>query len=148
MFNELGIPPTVKVLQTTWGKESDKHWQMSVFPNIAVESNIIEVFDGNEANGERMHALSVAMNIEYAPDPMDIIPNTLIYTEEESDEWSSVRAALASYLQESEVLFAVGQYDPNSDDDWNAFLSELEVLQYKELMALDEVVYKRTMGIE
>lgn len=148
ILQELDIKPSLQVLNITWGTESTSHWQEVAFPYIFSGSYAIEVFDGNEAYGERLHGRSVAMNIKHAPDPSDVVPNSLLYTDEERDEWDEVRSALKSYLTEAEALFAVGQYDPNSDADWNNFLNELEVLRYKELLELDQVVYNRTMGIE
>lgn len=147
IFKEIGIKPGLKVLQITWGNVSDKHWNNVITPYIGSSSTAIEVFDGNEAYGERLHGRSVSMNMQYAPKPSDVVGN-ILYTEEERDEWDEIRATLKNYLLESSALFAVGQLDPNSDEDWNDYLKELEVLRYQELLAADQVAYNRTMGIE
>lgn len=148
VFNEIGIEPSLYVENITWGTETNQHWQWPEMPKIIYNNNnSIEVFDGNEAYGERLHARSVMMNMDYAPDPSDVV-GKILYTQDERDEWDGVRSALQSYLIESASRFAVGQLDPNSDTDWQSYLDELNVLNYKELIAMDEAAYKRTYGIE
>ena len=147
IFKEIGIKPGLKVEQITWGTVSDKHWNNVITPYIGSSNTAIEVFDGNEAYGERLHGRSVSMNMQYAPDPHDVV-GQILYTEQERVEWDEIRATLKSYLIESSALFAVGQLDPNDDGDWNDYLNELDVLRYKELLAADQIAYNRTMGIE
>ena len=49
-------------------------------------------------------------------------------------------------MQEATNLFCVGQMDPNSDTDWQSYLDELNNLQYKELLAVDQAAYDRMYG--
>ena len=36
--------------------------------------------------------------------------------------------------------------DPNKDSDWDAFLAELNRLDYKGVLEIDRQAYNRTMG--
>ena len=69
-----------------------------------------------------------------------------MYTPEESDQWSEIRSSLHTYVAESTSLFAIGQLDPNSDKDWNAYLEELNTLQYKEMLEVDNAAFSRMNG--
>jgi len=146
-YDAIGLKPSVHTLQTTWGTVSDKHWQNIVQTYIGGPTYFVEVFDGNELYGERLHARSVSANMKYAPDTDDVI-GTILYTAEEREEWDEIRASLRNYLIESSALFAVGQLDPENDDDWNNYLDELNVLRYKDMIEMDEAAYRRTMGID
>ena len=147
VFKELGIKPHIKCLNVTWATVSNKSWQNNVIPYLSDESTHIEVFDGNELYGERIHGRSVCMNMQYAPDKSAVIAGTIHYTEEEQDEWGELRTALKTYVQEATNLFCVGQLDPNSDADWQSYLDELNNLQYKEILAVDNEAYARTYGL-
>ena len=147
VFKELGIKPHIKCLNVTWATVSNKSWQNNVIPYLSDESTHIEVFDGNELYGERIHGRSVCMNMQYAPDKSAVMAGTIHYTEEEQDEWSELRTALKTYVQEATNLFCVGQLDPNSDADWQSYLDELNNLQYKEILAVDNEAYARTYGL-
>ena len=129
----------------TWATVSNKSWQNTVFPYLSGENTHIEVFDGNELYGERIHGRSVSMNMQYAP-AAEYTVGTLLYTEEEQDEWNEARTTLQTYVQEATNLFCVGQMDPNSDTDWQSYLDELNNLQYKELLAVDQAAYDRMYG--
>lgn len=147
VFKEIGLEPHIKCLNVTWATVSNKSWQNTVFPYLSDENTHIEVFDGNELYGERLHGRSVCMNMQYAPEEQ-YAPGIIRYTEEEQDQWSELRTALQTYVQEATNLFCVGQMDPNSDADWEAYLNELNNLQYKELLEVDNIAYARTYGLE
>lgn len=145
VFKESGIAPRLLCLNVTWATVSNKTWQNTVFPYLSGENTHIEVFDGNELYGERIHGRSVSMNMQYAP-AAEYTVGTLLYTEEEQDEWNEARTTLQTYVQEATNLFCVGQMDPNSDTDWQSYLDELNNLQYKELLAVDQAAYDRMYG--
>ncbi len=147
LFSDLGLPPRLLVTENCWGSENNQNWGNVILPVVTgPQSAGVEVFDGNEVYGERLHARSVSMNKQYAP-AMENLVGDIIYTEEEANEWAEARATLQSYLVETSALFAVGQMDPNSDEEWNNYLQELNNLQYKELLAVDQIAYNRTYGI-
>lgn len=147
MFKEMGMLPNLQVKNSVWAVKNNKTWQNSELPAMWNPNTAVEVFNGNELYGERLHGRSVAMNYKYGPDVSDIVAK-IVYTDEEQDRWNEVRNSLRTYVQESMALFAIGQLDPNSDTDWNNYLAELEKLQYKEILEVDNIAFRRTMGIE
>ncbi len=155
----IGMESSIKILtQDYWGVENNRVWNNVVMPQLTVTGPskdvdmeaVTELYksmkyeDGDVA--DILNPLGALMTRQYAPDSTNVV-GTIIYTEEEANEWAEIRAAIKNYLIESSALFAVGQLDPNSDADWNNFLSDLTALQYKELLAVDQVAYNRTMGI-
>lgn len=144
VYNEIGLPAGVAEINNVWGVPQNSNWQgSSVLP--CANEGPAERFDGNEAYNERYHARSVMMNMKYAPDYSDIVKK-LVYTPEEADEWASLRTSLQTYILESTSKFAMGILDPNSDEDWNNYLSELNTLRYKDMLELDNEVFARMKG--
>lgn len=146
VFKEIGLKPHIKCINVTWGTVANKSWQNNIIPYLSDEETHIEVFDGNELYGERLHGRSVSMNMKYGPDKSAVLAGVIHYTEEEQDDWDEMRTALKTYVQEATNLFCVGQLDPNSDADWQNYLDELNNLQYKEILAVDNEAYARTYG--
>ena len=103
------------------------------------------VFDGDETKAVYTQALALVMNLKYAP-ALDDLVNKINYSQEESDKWADIRTGLLKYVNESMERFAMGDIDPNSDSDWNNYLKELNSLKYKELIAVDQIAYDRTIG--
>ena len=144
MFSEFGFDAGLEVINKVWGLPTDKQWQNSSFV-IVYAPDIMEVWDGNVDNDEYQYAVNYGYNHDHAPDEADLVPK-LHYTAEEVDQWNEPRTALKTYISESRTLFAVGQMDPNNDTDWQNYLSELEKLQYKEILAVDQEAYDRVYG--
>ena len=146
MFDMEGYPPKLKLLNSTWGALTNSHWQGGMgFANLVSPLDLMEVFDGNPDNDEYQYAVNYSYNKQHAP-AFESIPPPLVYTVEESDQWNDARTVLRTYILEARSLFAIGQLDPNNDNDWNNFLNELDKLQYKELIAVDQTAYDRMMG--
>ena len=145
VFPDMGITPNIREINNVWVTPTNKNWQGISVPGLYSENTLVAEFDGNELYGERLHGRSVAMNYQYAPDYADIVKK-LVYTPEESDQWSEIRSSLHTYVAESTSLFAIGQLDPNSDKDWNAYLEELNTLQYKEMLEVDNAAFARMNG--
>lgn len=147
VFHEMGMAPNLKVVNMIWANPGNKSWQYGNLPGLWAPNTGVEVFDGNELYGERLHGRSVSMNYQYGPDLSEIVTK-IVYTNEEQDEWGEIRNSLQTYVQEAMALFAIGQLDPNSDTDWNNYLGELDKLQYKQLLEVDNVAFRRTNGLD
>ncbi|MBR6321883.1 MAG: hypothetical protein IKR59_03345, partial [Lachnospiraceae bacterium] len=76
---------------------------------------------------------------------MDYLPeNTvgmLIYSLDDVDRVNELTVALNDYVKQSVAQFAVGVKDPNSDQDWEAYLREFEVIGLDEFLELSQAVY-------
>lgn len=144
MFSDFGYPPNLLVLKPTWGVVNNHHWQgAGLMNNICYAPEIMEVFDGSKTNPEYWYAQNYGLNRAHTPSPEDLLPR-FNYTLEETDQWADARTALKTYVNEARVFFAVGQLDPNNDDTWQAYLNELNVLQYQEILAVDQAAYDRS----
>ncbi len=148
IFKELDLKPSIRELNVLWGVENNKVLNNFVLAYIStqMETTVI-AYNGTDVGSDRLNAMAVSKNLQYTPNVNDLV-GTILYTNEENAEWADIRSTLQSYLIEASALFAVGQMDPYSDEDWNNYLNELNVLQYKDLIAIDQIAYNRTMGIE
>ena len=70
----------------------------------------------------------------------------IVYTNDEIDEWAETRSALKTYINEQATYFVLGTLDINDDKAWNNYLSDLEKIGYKDLIAADQVALNRTLG--
>lgn len=146
LFEDIGYPATIKVVNNVWGNPQKSHWQSTSLPYIErvnVEAGLVT--DPNDpANANALRNARAVMNLmPYSPDEAVV---KIIYTPEEIEQTSELRAAIQSYVKESMVQFVAGNLDPYSDDDWNAYLKELERLNYKDVLEVDRQAYNRTMG--
>lgn len=147
MLDDQGYKPFLYVMENCWGSPTDKLLQGVWLSNVIDPQKLLEVYDGNPRNGEYQYARNYVMNKDHGV-AFDQLPNHLVYTQEETDQWMDQRTALREYVKEARTLFALGQMDPNSDADWEQYLQELNNLQYKDILATDQVAYDRTMGVK
>lgn len=66
---------------------------------------------------------------------------SLRYTDEEMQRLDNT--AWSSYLSEARTLFCTGVLDPNSDSDWNEYLSKLEQYGQSRILDIAQTVYDR-----
>lgn len=146
LFSDFGYDANLIVHNGVWGQLNNKQWNNTTVMHCIVHApSIMEAFDGNLQNNEYWNAYNYGLNIKHAPEKDAVVPS-LTYTAEETRAWNDVRTALNTYVNESRTLFAMGQMDPNDDNDWNNYLNELERLQYKEIIALDQAAYDRLLA--
>ena len=141
LFDNLGYPAHIRQINQIWGQPQKSHWSTELMPCIQNYSYGALEWDGNENSNEYKNAGAVNILTPYVPDKDDLFYK-IIYTAEETEQTSVMRSALQTYITESMARFAMGDLDV--DKDWDSYLSELEKLQYKELMAIDQVAYDRT----
>jgi hypothetical protein len=112
---------------------------------ICYAPDLMEAFDGNLQNNEYWNAVNYGLNHVHMPAAEDLVP-MLNYTADEIRDWNDARTALITYVEEARTLFAMGQNDPNSDGDWERYLSELDALGYKDVLSVDQAAYDRMLG--
>ena len=64
-------------------------------------------------------------------------------TSEESEYYKSVYVLLNDYIKESLAKFGTGVWDPNSDADWETYLSELESIGLSKYLEVCQAAYTR-----
>ena len=66
------------------------------------------------------------------------------YTEDEEKRYTDLETALNSKRDEYMARFFMGESDPASDADWEAYLSDLKKVGLDEFVELQKTVYERT----
>ena len=143
MFSEYGYDAAIEIKNIVWGELNNVNWKFTALANLLFTAPMImEAFDGDLKNPEYWYAKNYGVNSKYMPANEDLVP-ALTYTEEETHDWADTMTALNTYVNEARTLFVIGQLDPNSDEDWNNYLNELNELNYKEVIAVDQKAFER-----
>lgn len=145
LYDDLGYQPSIRVLENVWGVTQKANWMSSNLPYIErynVEAGLIVDADDPANASVLRNANAVREQMPYKPAETVV---KIIYQSEETDAVTELRTAVRSYVKESVVQFVVGGIDPNSDSDWNAYLAELERLNYQQVLDTDRQAYARTM---
>jgi len=144
LYDGLGYKPVFRLITNIWGTPQKKEWEYLPLPAIyTFKLWAGQVWDGDTANNEYRNSLAVAKLMGHTPPKEDIVFK-IGYTADELDQYAEVRSVLLSYVGESMVRFVMGDMDLNKD--WDKYLGELKKLKYKEILALDQKAYNRTMG--
>ena len=106
---------------------------MSYYVDTSVEGN----------KGTAMTAANTVAQAPYAPEE---VVYKIIYTEEEAEATAEDRANIRSYIKEARTQFVAGNLDPNSDDDWNAYINQLKEYHYEDVLDIDREAYLRTIA--
>ena len=104
---------------------------------------MMETYNGNEFDSERLNAKNVMINEVYAPAWNDVV-TFILYNEEENDRWADTRTAINTYVAEAKVLFAIGDMDPVND--WDKYIETLNMYDYKGMLEADQAAYDRMFG--
>lgn len=137
------VPASLNVIKNITGTPSNNTWaRFDVFVNIVNPLDLLQESDGRTDTFLYNAAKNFKLNSVHAPAESDL-PGKLNYSLEETEIWNDTRTALTIYVDECRTLFTIGEMDPNNDADWESYLKELNNLQYKELLAVDQMVYDR-----
>lgn len=68
------------------------------------------------------------------------------YTDEEEDDYTDLVTALDSKRDEYMARFMMGESDPNSDADWNKYISDMKKVGLDKFIELQTRVYERTQA--
>lgn len=82
-------------------------------------------------------------NIENGKRPTEKL-DRVNYTQEEYEERSQYSTTYNEYVVAQRALFVTGSLDPNSNSDWNAYLSESKNLGQETLIRIGQNAYDRT----
>jgi len=141
--SELGGDTSIKVLNANAFFTGNSTWCMNgcSFMN---EQNYIAVGtdgEGRQAEVSRLVRESWEL-VKSAKQPKEIV-HSLTYNDEEfatRDEYAGMHS---SYIVEQRGLFVTGELDPNSDADWNNYLTNLEKLGHSKLVDVAQSSYSR-----
>ena len=71
---------------------------------------------------------------------------SLEYTTAEDLEREQYESALLNYVKEQTKYFVMGELNPNSDSDWNAYVKQIEEIGLKKMLDVQQSAYDRTHG--
>lgn len=142
LYEDMGYPALIHQINQIWGQPQKSHWSQQFMPTIGTYAGGAgQEWDGDENANEYKNAGAVKLLSDFVPDKEELFYK-IIYTAEETEQTSVMRSALQTYITESMARFAIGDLD--IEKDWDSYLGELEKLQYKELMEIDQAAYDRT----
>ncbi len=139
-LDRFGNQGTIKVLVDNWGKPQNKIW-WGLNPYINDKYN-----DGAVAESyslvEQKNGIT---SIEY----LDYVPKStvgiLIYSGDDIARANELSVTLDDYVKQTIARFAVGELDPNKDDDWNKYLKEYDAIGLDEFMTIAQKTYDSMM---
>lgn len=84
---------------------------------------------------------SVLYQTEHNLPPMDVYIPFITYTEEETIIYNEIRPDLYTYVDEMQAAFITGIKD--IDEEWDAYLEQLEILRLSEFESIVQSAYDR-----
>ena len=145
LYFEKGYDANVTNYTNVWSIQSDKIWRTDNVNYLWGIHDMMEAYDGNEFDSERLNARNVMINEGYAPGWNDVV-SFILYNEEENDTWADTRTTINTYVAEAKVLFAIGDMDPVAD--WDSYIETLNSYDYKGMLAADQIAFDRMFGNE
>jgi len=145
LYEDLGFPAVFKWLR---GDIRKIEGQTSVWGGaniytlpVMTKNEVLYYVDPVENIGAAMTAATTIAQAPYAPQN---VVTKIIYTQEESDKTSELRSVLKTYVKEARTRFVAGDLDP--EKDWDAYIQELNNIQYQMILETDRAAYHRTIG--
>ncbi len=142
-----GDPAYIDVIDASvFGSQNNKCWHYH-FANIydATMNNYAYTDDGSWNSIVNAGFAGIWKAYKEAPVPKNVLPN-LVYTPEESEKTAEYQTNIGGYIEEARAMFASGVMDPNSDADWEAYVSNLKQLGIEDYMAIAQQAYDRMAG--
>lgn len=139
-YEEIGYKSDIYLYNAIWGTPNNTVWQAACeFPAIVTGDQQLAA-PSTEDEPEFLYAQSYSLNKEHMLEFDDIV-RKITYTEEEFDRWNDQRKAIKSYVAETRTLFVMGEM--SVENDWDEYIETLNALEYKEMLAADQVAYDR-----
>ncbi len=147
MYSALGYDPVFKWLRGDIRQITDQAsvWGGANVTRLPVMSKVeMQVYadlDDPANRGAIMTADITAIQKPYAPKN---VVTKIIFTKEESDLITEQRANIRTYVKECASRFVAGDLDPQKD--WDAYIAELNKLNYQGFLEVSRTAYERTIG--
>lgn len=137
MFESIGAEPKIRAV-LPFQSVQNSHWYAMnpQFRSFDIANGI--VWDGNELDGEYFKAKALEAYVGKEPEERIV---TLIFNEEEQEEYSSLETDIKEYVKESSAMFIIGQKD--LDKDWDAYLDTLKSMKLDRFVELAQIGYDR-----
>ena len=141
-YQAYGYAPMQKTINLIWSILQNSHWRKDA-PLFAVNAPQGAVYDPEATWYSGRVAEVVAKHIAHDPAEGTYVRN-LVFTDEELEEIKEIRATLKTYVKESKTRFI--NRDLSIEDDWDAYLAELENIGLQRALEVFQMSYDRTYG--
>ncbi len=142
-YENMGYPAMIVPI-LAWGSVQNAHWQNGApcFRTYEVAGGLTVDTD-NPLSSAITLEVAEADAIEFELKPDEIIYK-IMYTGEEMDTISEIKANLKTYVKEKNAAYITGYTD--IDADWSNFLNELEKIGLGQFLEISQTAYDRTVG--
>ena len=150
----MGTPAVARVyndVATTIGSENWRNVEATFLFNAEGEGNQSVPEEETPVRNHKYQLFNKALADyqkqmdNYNPDEALICP-TLFWPDEYKEEVPMAREDCKSYITRARTDFITGKTDINLDDDWQAYLAELDKLGYEQWLFYSQLVYDETVG--
>lgn len=138
LYEDMGIPATILVLNNHWGQPQNAEWadaQAAIRPYQYGIGGM--TWNGDSYDSQYMTAQAVPNYINKAPNE---IVQKIPLTTEENDTVSEILTSLRTYIDESTQRFIVGDL-PLSD--WDNYVAELDTIGLQDYLDVMQKAYDR-----
>ncbi|MDO5422121.1 MAG: extracellular solute-binding protein [Eubacteriales bacterium] len=134
----LGIPCKIAILDNQWSKVQNKHWYAACPHYLSTDDyrGLDSMQTGDDNRNAVLRATSYEMYYDAHP---EMLP-TLVYTQDEAEQISSIATDVKTYVSSSLAEFVTGNR-PLSD--WDNYLEELENMGLSYLVETAQTAYDR-----
>ena len=146
--SQYGLPAKIKILNDPLGTQNTCLWSGACGGLNVYAEGEAALYDATSNPWLEMRAKMAAESRKNADEacekynPETIVPY-LVYTEEETSLVGPQMSACRDYFSRSRTDFIMGQMNPESDGDWNAYVKELEKLGLQDWLAVSQNAYDR-----
>lgn len=138
-LSNYGTPATLKLVKDIWNTFQNTHWT-NYNPFVNDIHNDGAAWNGDVLNAQYINAQTALKMQPYEPDPASMVA-PLIYLVEDVADARELQTIIDGYIIQALAMFATGQMDPNSDADWNQYLSELENQGLAKYVEMSQAAY-------
>ena len=124
---------------SVWNESQNVHWRADT-PNFSYDDNDLRVWNGDPFNATYTCAIAYDDYIVCIPEA-DEFAGKLVFTGEENDEISEIKSTLSTYVSESIARFITG--DLSIENDWEAYLNELDAIGLERFLEVCQAAYDR-----
>lgn len=124
----------------TWGDKLNNHWYENFLINMKAEWKPLGAYDENGNYNLEKTLYDATVNL-YEPCEEDKTLPDLSLTEDEIKETSEIRTNLKSYYEECMAKFV--RDEMSLDNDWDAYLKELENIGLSRMIEIYQKAYDR-----
>jgi putative aldouronate transport system substrate-binding protein len=138
-----GTPAIMKILKNTWAQVGQNQNFLQQSPYILDPAIAVGVeWNGNVKDAGYIKAIAVQKLEKTGVVPKEYIAN-LVYTNAESETIRTPRTNIDKYILQSIANFVAGDWDPNNDAQWNAYVAEYEKMGLSTYQKTIQTAYTR-----